>query len=67
MKTLLNHLGPHEGLNADWACEAWSLGRGLWLLDNENGTFALVHRAVNADGEFEITEWVTLAVGEDIE
>lgn len=51
--TLRNHLGPHQGLNADWSCEAWALGHGLWLLDNENGTFALVHRDVDTD---EITE-----------
>jgi hypothetical protein len=66
IKTLLNHLGPHSGLNADWSVEAWSLGRGLWLLDNEDGTFALVHRKETEDGLFEITDLGTLTVGEDV-
>ena len=65
IKKLLNHLGPHQGLNADWSCEAWALGHGLWLLDNEDGTFGLVHRTENADGLFEITELVAFPVGED--
>jgi len=66
IKTLLNHLGPHQGLNADWSVEAWSLGRGLWLLDNEDGTFGLVHRKETRDGLFEITDLGTLTVGEDV-
>ena len=56
IKTLLNHLGPHQGLNADWSCEAWALGHGLWLLYNEDGTFGLVHRQETEDGLFEVTE-----------
>ena len=65
IKTLLKHLGPHQGLNADWSCEAWALGHGLWLLDNEDGTFGLVHRKETRDGLFEVKELVAFPVGED--
>ena len=61
IQTLLNHLGPHKGLNADWSVEAWPIGRDLWLLDNEDGTFALVHRTETEDGLFEVTELGTIA------
>lgn len=65
IKTLLNHLGPHSGLNADWSVEAWPLGRDLWLLDNEDGTFALVHRTLE-NGECRVAELGKLTVGEDV-
>lgn len=56
LKTLLNHLGPHRGLNSDWSVEAWPLGKGLWILDAEDGSFSLVYRRATDHGLFEITE-----------
>jgi hypothetical protein len=46
----------HVGLNADWNCRAWALPGGIFILDNEDGTFALVGRRVSLwDGCYEIT------------
>jgi hypothetical protein len=59
-ETLLNYLGPHRGLNSDWSVEAWPLGKGLWILDAEDGTFALVHRRATDHGLFEIMELATI-------
>ena len=47
--------GASQGLNADWSFDAWPIGRGLWILDNEDGTFALVKRTTVGD-EFVIEE-----------
>lgn len=52
---LQNTFGASQGLNADWSVDAWPIGGGLWILDNEDGTFALVKRTTVND-EFVIEE-----------
>ncbi len=54
-RALRDAFGASQGLNADWSVDAWSLGRGLWILDNEDGTFALVKRTTVGD-EFLVEE-----------
>jgi hypothetical protein len=60
MSTLRARLGPHKGLNADWSVEAWELGKGLWIINAEDGTFALVHRTATDYGLFDVTELGTV-------
>ena len=54
-RALKDAFGASQGLNADWSFDAWPIGRGLWILDNEDGTFALVKRTTVGD-EFVIEE-----------
>lgn len=54
-RALREAFGASQGLNADWSYDAWPIGRGLWILDNEDGTFALVKRTTVND-EFVIEE-----------
>ena len=54
-RVLRETFGASQGLNADWSFDAWPIGRGLWILDNEDGTFALVKRTTVGD-EFVIAE-----------
>ena len=54
-RALTEAFGASQGLNADWSVDAWAIGRGLWILDNEDGTFALVKRTTVND-EFVIEE-----------
>jgi hypothetical protein len=58
-----NDISPEEigladcGLNADWNCSAYHMagecldGLGLYVLDNEDGTFSLVTREYSDDGD----------------
>ncbi len=52
---LTEAFGASQGLNADWSVDAWAVGRGCWILDNEDGTFALVKRTTVGD-EFLVEE-----------
>ena len=54
-RALRDTFGASQGLNADWSYDAWPIGGGLWILDNEDGTFALVKRTTVGD-EFVIEE-----------
>ena len=35
LQPLFDRFGAHQGLNADWCTMAWSVGGGLWILDDE--------------------------------
>lgn len=54
-RALTETFGASQGLNADWSYDAWPIGRGLWILDNEDGTFAMVKRTTVGD-EFIVQE-----------
>ena len=54
-RALRDAFGASQGLNAAWSVDAWAIGGGLWILDNEDGTFALVKRTTVGD-EFAVEE-----------
>ena len=58
-RALKEAFGASQGLNADWSVDAWAISRGLWILDNEDGTFALVKRTTVGD-EFAVEELGTI-------
>lgn len=45
--------GPHSGLNSDWSVCAWcvsgKLYAGIFIVDEEDGTFSLVRSSLDAD------------------
>jgi hypothetical protein len=48
------NFGKDVGLNADWAVSAWfikgqNLKDGIYLVDNEDDTYSLVHRVWHGD------------------
>ena len=55
-QALTEKYGRHQGLNANWATCAWQLGNGLWLVDNENGTYSVCEQTVDEEGNVEASE-----------
>lgn len=69
---LARHLGPHQGLNAEWNCRAWPLRDHLnyWLLDAEDCTesgeplLQLVYRDMSDDdSETQDCGWLAAHAG----
>ena len=48
-RALTEKYGRHQGLNADWATCVWPIGDGLWLVDEEDGTYCICRQVVDED------------------
>ena len=55
-QALTAKFGPHQGLNADWSVCAWPIGNGQWLVDNEDGTYAVCTQTVDEEGNLVTSE-----------